>query len=497
MTVLTSIAACLLWLAIAPADHSSERRQPSAAIPRFERGTCAVEVAPDEKIECGLLVVPENRHKAASRPIQLPVMIFRSRSASPLPDPILFMSGGPGNSTVTGRRSGKGLPFLDDRDYILLEQRGARYARPSLECPAINALKGQSAAGLLRDSAAQSALATAAAACRDALIASGIDLDAYTSDATADDIEDLRTVLGYVKWNLLSLSYSTRLMLTVLRKHPGGVRSVVLDSVLPPEVNFDETATANLRRALDLVVDQCAVDRACGAAFPDLSRRFADLVAAADRQPLPLDVKDSKGQRASIRGAEVVDALYAALHDPQTIPLIPRIIRDAADGRYGELTPLVTGNQGPSSFAWGLRLSVWCGEEMPFEDASRVAAQTAPALGLGGIDERAASVEVCRAWHVAAAGPAENEAVTSAVPALIFAGEFDPDTPPMWGRQLLASMPNAVYVEMRGRSHGAGFSACGGQIVTAFLRAPGAPLPVDCALKLRGADFSLSARPKD
>ena len=56
------------------------------------------------------------------------VVIFRSRSASPEPDPVLYMSGGPGNSTVDGRRSGKGLPFLEDRDYILLEQRGARHA---------------------------------------------------------------------------------------------------------------------------------------------------------------------------------------------------------------------------------------------------------------------------------------------------------------------------------------------------------------------------------
>ena len=68
-------------------------------------------------------------------------------------------------------------------------------------------------------------------------------------------------------------------MLTVLRRHPSGVRSVILDSVLPPEVNFDEVASHNLLRSLNLVFDGCAIDRECGAAYPDLRTRFSKLVA--------------------------------------------------------------------------------------------------------------------------------------------------------------------------------------------------------------------------
>ena len=184
-----------------------------------------------------------------------------------------------------------------------------------------------------------------------------------------------------------------------------------------------------------------------------------------------------------------MDAIYAALHDVQAIPRVPSIVADAAAGRYQALAALVKGNQGPSSFTWGLRYSVWCAEEMPFEDPARIAAQTSPALGLGGINEGAASPEECRAWRVAPAAAEENTPVASDVPVLVFAGEFDPDTPPSWGRGLLDAMPNARYVELRGRSHGAGFSACGGEIAQAFLRDPRGPLPVDCALRLRGAAF--------
>ena len=484
----------VLFLAAWSAPSSASAQDGSPAVPRFERAPCPIEVEAGERIDCGVLVVPEHRKKAGSRAIRLPVMIFRSRAATPAPDPLVFLTGGPGNSSVARRRSGKGNPLLDERDYILLEQRGVRHARPALECPDTNRIKGEIAAGRLRSAAAEAELVKAASACRQALTSAGADLDGYTSDAAADDLEDLRRALGYERWNLYALSYGTRLALTVLRRHPAGVRSVVLDSVLPPEANFDEVSAANLLRALNLVFDGCAVDRACGAAFPDLRRQFADLVARADRAPLPLPIDPAgAGGPVEVRGAQVVDAIYSALHDAQAIPRIPAIIAAAAAGRYAELTRLVHGNQGPSGFSWGMRYSVWCAEEMPFEDAGRVMGQQSPALGLGGIDEGTTTPAVCRAWNVEPAPAVENEPVTSGVPALIFAGEFDPDTPPQWGRGLLARLSKAYYVEMRGCSHGASFNACGGEIVSAFLRDPGSPPPVGCALAMRGADFGASA----
>ena len=366
---------------------SPRQSPPSGSVPRYERAPCPVEIAPGERVDCGILVVPERRGVAGTRAIRLPVMIFRSRLAVPAADPVLYMAGGPGGSTVAGRRSGKNLPFLDDRDVILLEQRGAHHAQPALRCPDINRLKGEVAAGRLRGTAATEALSAAAAACRRQLTSSGVDLDGYTSAATADDIEDLRKALGYETWNLHGISYSTRLMLTVLRRHPAGVRSVILDSVLPPDVNFDEVSAANLWRALNVVFDACAVDRGCSAAHPDLRGTFARLVAAADVRPLPIGVVDepagpsrSAARRSSTRSTPrcTTSRPFRASH---------RSSRTPRHGRYETLAALVKGNQGPSSFAWGLRYSVWCAEEMPFQDPARIASQVSPALGLGGINE--------------------------------------------------------------------------------------------------------------
>ena len=483
-----------LCLTVALAAPSVSLAQTAPLRSAFEAGACVVEVAADEKIDCGTLSVPENRSDANSRLIRLPVMIFRSRAAQALPDPIMFLTGGPGNSALTGQRSGRSNPFLEARDQVLLEPRGARLSTPDLECPDINRLKGEIGAGRLRAREAEAAMVTAAGTCRARLAQSGADLNGYTSAEAADDIEDLRVALGYGPVNLYALSYGTRLALTVARRHPASVRAMVLDSALPPEVGYDETASANTWRALNAVFDGCAVDPACAAAWPDPRGDFKALVARADEERLPFGLADPS---IDARGAEVVQAVGGALQDPARIALIPRAVGEARAGRYEEIGRWITQAQGPSAFTWGLRLSVWCGEEAPFEDTARVRAQTSIEAGLGGMDARTASPEMCAAWKVARAPVVENEVVESDIPTLIFAGEFDPSTPPQWGRKLLANMPKAFFVQMPGLSHGASFNPCGGRMAFQFINDPAAAPILTCVAKLKGADFALSAAKAD
>lgn len=478
---------CLAFAGAIPGVSLAQTPQTRAM---FEPGACVVEVASDEKIDCGTLTVPENRSAADSRMIRLPVIIFRSRAAQPASDPVVFLTGGPGNSALAGQRSGKSNPFLDARDQVLLEPRGARLSQPALECPDINALKGEISAGRTRGDAAEAALVAAAATCRTRLEAAGVDLNGYTSAEAADDIEDLRVALGYSRLNLYALSYGTRLALMVARRHPASVRAMVLDSALPSEVNYDETASANTWRALNAVFDGCAVDPACAKAWPNPRADFQALVAKTDKERLPFSLADPS---IDAGGAQVAQAVGMALQNPRLIPLIPRAVGAALQGRYEEIGGWITQAQGPSTFTWGLRLSVWCGEEAPFQDADRVRAQTSSDYGLGGMDTRAASPDMCAAWNVAAAPAVENQAVRSDVPALILAGEFDPSTPPQWGRGLLANMPKAFFVQMPGLSHGASFNACGGRMAFDFVNDPTTPPVMTCVAKLPGADFSASA----
>jgi len=443
-------------------------------VPRFEKAACPVPVATGESVDCGLLIVPEHRGSIHTRTIQLPVMVFRSTSANPSPDPVVYLPGGPGLSSVDGRTSSKGNPFLAERDQILLEGRGNMFAQPSLACPELNALRTRSAS--------EPEQLSAIARCRAVLTASGIDLDGYTSAESADDLEDLRLLLGIRQWNLIGYSYGTDLAQVVLARHPQGIRSVLLDSVLPIDMNYDEIAAATLQRGINQMLDSCAANPLCATRSPNLRIRLAALIARADSVGLRSD--DGR----TLRGRDIVYAIAATLQQPSKIPELPRIIIDAADGKLSGLMPLLV--ESTSNYNWGLRLSIWCGEKMSFERPELVAGQVAPTLGLGGADARTASAEMCAAWHVAPTDPSAHRQVESSVPALILAGEFDPVTPPAWGRSLLKKMPNARFVLVPGQSHGAMFNRCGGQLTLAFLHDPSAPLNLDCIMKSVGVDFS-------
>ena len=73
------------------------------------------------------------------------------------------------------------------------------------------------------------------AACADRLQAEGADLGAYNSVASANDVDAIRAALGHDQWNVLGISYGTRLGQEVVRNHPDGVRALVLDSVQPTD----------------------------------------------------------------------------------------------------------------------------------------------------------------------------------------------------------------------------------------------------------------------
>ncbi len=55
-----------------------------------------------------------------------------------------------------------------------------------------------------------------------------------TARRTPPTSPTLRVALGIDSWNVYGVSYGSKLALIVLRDHPQGIRSVVLDSVSPP-----------------------------------------------------------------------------------------------------------------------------------------------------------------------------------------------------------------------------------------------------------------------
>jgi len=290
LKILILLAMGLLLLAIAPLSNAQTTGTYQVVECPFD-----IPAGVTTAIECGYFTVPEDWEDSSNtNVVDLMVVTLSSRSATPLADPIFFLEGGPGGSATLGVDVWYQLPLLDNRDMILFDQRGTGFSIPSLDCAGID--EAEDTEAIVTD-------------CRNNLANQGIDLSSYTSEYSANDVNAMREAFGYDQINLVGISYGTRLGLTIIRDYPEIVRSAVLDSVYPPNINTSERSVPDLYDILQDVFADCAADSACNAAFPDLQTRFWAAVDNIDNV-LPQVTDGESGESFELDSATVYGQLY-------------------------------------------------------------------------------------------------------------------------------------------------------------------------------------------
>lgn len=484
---------------------------PPANLPRWEPADCNFLFTVPEIITCGYVVVPEKRSNrlAASPPeagriVRLYVAVIHSRSKTPA-DPVLYVAGGPGSRTFPFVDSivARFDTILDQHDLILYDQRGIHNSEPTLNCPEISRWKAETLADALSLDESIVGNIEANLACQIRLVQADIDLTAYTSAASAADIDDIRQALGHERLNLYGVSYGSRLALTAMRDlaSSGTVRSVILDSAYSPRVDLFEGLSPNAQRAFDLLFNRCEADPACNDAYPNLAATYYALVDRLNQQPVTIAVigrsRNSQPFSMSLDGNELVRLLFNMLYDTETIPRIPAFIAQMDGGDFsnrnlqGWLRWLIISGD---YFSEGMWYSVMCGEEAQFGTEAQVrqaGGDAHPAIQAYFIDlVLPIDYGTCALWGAYPAEPFENEAVHSDMPTLILAGEFDPITPPAWGQLTAETLSQSIYVEFPNVGHGVlRASACAREISTAFLQNPTAELDTGCAEQAVGLEF--------
>ena len=459
---------------------------------RFEPAACPF-VLPEgytqgENVDCGWLVVPENRGALPARAIHLAVGIFHPEGGATQPDPIIYLSGGPGGSALEFIR----YTFEDEfawvleagRDLILFDQRGVGVSKPALDCPNADALV-RDLSNRARDGNPASKQEAgdltfdAYLACSENL-ARVADLTAYNSAASAADVNDLRLALGYDQINLWGVSYGTRLALTVMRDHPEGLRSVVLDSVYPPDADLYVESPANFGRSLDLLLDSCAANSVCDQNYPGLRTVFFDTIEQLNATPVTRTITDTLTDADYVTlfdGDALLGFVFQVLYETELKYMLPELIYDASQNNFDALDRIrgaLLAQRAATSP--GMMFSVQCHEEIPFSSPRAFEAALGEYPEFAGLFERAAAgglaYRVCTAWDAGQADPIENQPVISDVPTLVLAGEFDPVTPPAWGRHATETLSNSYFFECPGVGHGASAQDCGRKLMLAFLDNP-------------------------
>lgn len=446
-------------------------------------------------VECGYLTVLEDRAKPDGRRIRIFVMRARAVSATPRPDPIVYLSGGPGGagSFEVAFMVAHGLNA--ERDVIFVDQRGTHRAEPRLACPEWEQFQ-YDAVGV--PFAAESTTAADSAAieqCRDHWAAAGVDLAAYNSTENAADIAELRVALGIDSWNVYGVSYGSKLALTLLRDHPEGIRSVVLDSVSPPTNNIVEKWWSAPASSFRAIFAACAAQPSCAAAYPNLAADFTATVNRLDAMPVVTQVQDESGSPVTVNidGFAFAYTLIMASERGDASG-VPKMIADTARGDAGAVAAAYLTLRGPPEFVglggMGLAMTVFCAEHanQTTEEATLAKARAA----MPGFPERVLRVQPkqgrlfteCPIWNVGVANPSASAPIVSDVPVLILEGGFDAATAPEWVELITPDLANARVVEFPFTGHSVlGKSTCAVSILNAFLDDPTKPVDPGCAAR--------------
>lgn len=471
------------------------------------------ESTPDT-MQCGFLDTFEDPLDADSNIISLAFVILYAQSDARFTDPLVWLEGGPGGSGVLGIDAWLEFPLRAERDIILVDQRGTGYATPSLNCllfPAADAADYEDEYNEI---------------CADELLAQGIDFGAYHTVNNATDvaylITELQNEIGYDAVNLIGVSYGTRLGLALIRDWPELVRSAVLDSVYPPEVDSYALDPAITAGAVQTLVDGCLANTGCRAAFPNLQQ---DLVTAVERLYDEPYLYEDEFENYDYYGYDLILDMHAQLYDIEAVRYMPLVITLVAEGEIDLALDIlyegVPGQFDDENFVdYYLNYSddeydayldtvdllsdadamfnlFECQEEITYSAAQNEAFAPLPSfvsedLEFDLLDDVLYAVETCDIWFDTPAPNRENERARSDVPTLLLSGAFDPITPPAYAASAAQGLPNAQNIVVQYAAHGVSDAGpCPTQMIVDFINNPTAPVDTSCIASMPFRFFTL------
>jgi pimeloyl-ACP methyl ester carboxylesterase len=414
---------------------------------------------------CGTLQVPEDHDRPGGRTLGLRVAVIRAEASGKARDPIFFLAGGPGQAASeiypavadAFTRAGR------NRDVVLVDQRGTG-GSGRLDCSDLSMPDAVD-----RSEQAELRLVEACGA----KLAAGADLARYRSEDFARDLDAVRAALGVEQVNLVGGSYGTRMALVYARRHPERVRTMVLDGVAPFEMAIGAAFERDAQRALDLMATRCRADAACQQAFPDPLGDLAALLSDLARQPRLLSLRDPLSgapRQVTLDAATVRRLVFLLSYAPETVSLLPALIREARRGDPGPLATLglTAGRDVQATISRPLQLAVLCAEDVPRFPPPDPPGGPVPYLGRS---VRDAFAGACRRFPHGTAPAGFGEPAALDVPTLLLSGEADPVTPPAWAELAARHLPRSRLLTLAGQAHGNLSRGCMPKIIDRFIEA--------------------------
>jgi pimeloyl-ACP methyl ester carboxylesterase len=446
-------------------------------------------------VTCGFLTVPENHSQPQGRTIRLAAAVFKVPHASTSSLPVLYLTGGPGGGALgdLGRyiTSANLNEITLGHDLIVLDQRGTGYSQPALNCQEFDNLQRNTQDTRTTQAEDLASYTKAAQQCRDRLTANGTDLNSYSTIENARDVHDLIQALGYQQVNLYGVSYGTRLALTVMRLFPQDIRSVVLDSTVPTQINLFNTYSTVTQHAYDTLFKGCSASTTCKSEYPQLQDEFYKIVTNLNARPVEL--QDSTYGTLLLTGDSFASWLFTALYVTQFIPYLPGVIHQVSQGQYQQLTKLYGELMFQGGISDGMYYSVECGEDMKFTNLPTLEKSVQvmhTELRQSMLEGLRSSYAVCQLWGQQPVPSEQKQAVKSDIPTLILSGEYDPITPLTNAEMAAQTLSKSHVLVFPATGHGVFLTGqCPNTVIQAFWERPTDQPAGTCIPTMHEPDF--------
>ena len=418
-------------------------------------------------VRCGVLRRPLDPARAESIGIDIHYLVVPALARNKLPDPVLLLAGGPGQSAVALAPHAMALfsRLNNRRDIVFIDQRGTGRSA-SLACEDAET----EPIGDELDTARQTALALQ---CRDALAGlahvGGVGgLRFFTTTLAVQDFDAVRRQLGAERVNLVGGSYGTRVALEWMRQAPANVRRAVLDGVAPADMALPASMSTDSQAAFDALFAACAAEVACARSHPDLPSRWRSLLATLPREVRMADPLSGRPVSVVLTRDALLGLIRGPLYSPALAAALPAALAAAAEGRFEALAGLHAMQTTRRALrpSIGMHFSVVCAEDVP-----RLGPPAAGGRDFGNAADDLYR-RVCAQWPRGEVADAfyRLPAATSAV--LLLSGTLDPVTPPRHGERVAKALgPLARHLTVANAGHGILGIGCARDVVQRFIEA--------------------------
>lgn len=435
----------------------------------------------DVGIACGVLTVPIDRTNGDLGTTRVTLATVAGYDSG-FETPLAVMQGGPGGASTGLATWFPQQPFTQ----VFIDQRGTGFVGPEFDCPEIFDVLGS-----VFDATTAEGNALAERAYRQCAerLDSEVVLQHTESEEHASDVADAMAVLGYGRWAAYGVSYGSTIGLELLRDEPDGLAGVVLDGVYPADLDADAGLAESANRALDLIDAECASDAVCSRFVADGSVRetMNRVIQELDANPMivPLggnQIGYARGVDLVLDGQRAAELSFLMMYHESLLRYLPAVIgglddRDESSARWlaGTGARLLLSSQAANDE--GTYFAVQCHDRLGFSDG--------PGDDLAPFAAAVSSATLegsCADWDRELADESVDDPVSSALPALLLSGTFDPITPPEYAEHAATSLVNATVVVQDGRGHGIWFgSDCIAHLVQLFVEDPARTLDSSCA----------------